>query len=557
MLLELKRLVPIVFLFVFVMTPSVFANTATDLNPDEVYSSYDGYKFLYSAGYVLPETLHITNERVETQVYAVAKGDKHAVFAADLQVTDFLFDSIELDGSNVGNRLKVSWTEAGREQFGIIEADKLGNELYGNRTRPVKDIYANSNIECVVVPLSFKSIEVVSLNSELFYKAVDFEENTVYITDNKNFPNAKYNEEFGYYFLSEEDFRSADNPDKDYYFEVLDSIQKIEGIEGVYKGVEAGGSVVLFNEEGSAIGVGTANWAVTASIGEADDEAYCGKLIHILYSENIFRVSYADAYVDENLNIIAYDPDAKANRSTVYKMGDEIIICLVGDYSGSDVEKFYDIEGNAVEVDKSALVRVKKDSEDYSAWAESDILAAIQLGILPGELRCNYTENITRGDFCKALMYVYDKITYTYQGHSEGWFNGSYSQPKETPFTDCDDIYITRAYALGVVSGKSENEFKPDDPLTRQEAAVMLCRFLKVMDVEPNLARKSFSDSSYFADWAREAIYYVTSVSGEDKTAVMTGTTDEKFSPWMNYTREQAYVTLYRTLNIWRERNNK
>ena len=150
----------------------------------------------------------------------------------------------------------------------------------------------------------------------------------------------------------------------------------------------------------------------------------------------------------------------------------------------------------------------------------------------------------------KSLLRNY--ITYKLQNHTPGWFNGHYVHDDEiTPFTDVDDINITRAYELGVVAGKGNNEFKPDDLITRQEAAVMLDNFAKVMGISPNTKKRNFSDNSYFAAWAKDAIYNVSATVGNDNIPIMTGTTTDKFSPWMNYTREQAYVTLYRTLKIW------
>lgn len=57
-----------------------------------------------------------------------------------------------------------------------------------------------------------------------------------------------------------------------------------------------------------------------------------------------------------------------------------------------------------------------------------------------------------------------------------------------------------------------------------------------------------FADEEYFAHWADDAIYKVSAVDSGG-TPVMTGTGNNKFSPWMNYTREQAVATMYRLYN--------
>lgn len=56
---------------------------------------------------------------------------------------------------------------------------------------------------------------------------------------------------------------------------------------------------------------------------------------------------------------------------------------------------------------------------------------------------------------------------------------------------------------------------------------------------------KNIIDENYFAGWAKNAIYSVAAIKSGD-TYVMTGTGNGKFSPEMNYTREQAIATMWR-----------
>ena len=49
-------------------------------------------------------------------------------------------------------------------------------------------------------------------------------------------------------------------------------------------------------------------------------------------------------------------------------------------------------------------------------------------------------------------------------------------ETEDTPFSDIDNPYITAAYDFGIISGKSEGIFAPNDSATREESAAMMCR---------------------------------------------------------------------------------
>ena len=174
-------------------------------------------------------------------------------------------------------------------------------------------------------------------------------------------------------------------------------------------------------------------------------------------------------------------------------------------------------------------------AEDCSPWAKESIDKAISEGIVPDTLQSDYTSNVTRKEFCRLAVQTYIKKTgYTMQEYLQ------------TPFTDIDDDYVTTAYMLEIVSGKGNEKFDPDSAITRQEAAVMLNNLAEVSGVDNNKTNtEKFVDEDHFANWAKDAIYKISAVKNGG-TAVMSGTGSGKFSPWMNYTREQAIATMYR-----------
>ncbi len=181
------------------------------------------------------------------------------------------------------------------------------------------------------------------------------------------------------------------------------------------------------------------------------------------------------------------------------------------------------------------LMSISVYAEESSPWAKESIDGAIEAGIVPDTLQSDYTENITRKDFCYLAVQTYMAKT--------GYTIPDYLQ---TPFTDIDDDYVTAAYSLDIVSGVGNDMFNPDSDITRQEAAVMLNNLAYMAGVDnSNVRENKFADDEYFANWAEDAIYRIAAINNGD-TAVMSGTGDNKFSPWMNYTREQAITTMYR-----------
>ena len=65
----------------------------------------------------------------------------------------------------------------------------------------------------------------------------------------------------------------------------------------------------------------------------------------------------------------------------------------------------------------------------------------------------------------------------------------------ESPFSDVDDIYITTAYNLKIVSGVGNNKFAPENYITRQEAAVMINNLATILNIDKNKPQtKKFVD---------------------------------------------------------------
>ena len=167
------------------------------------------------------------------------------------------------------------------------------------------------------------------------------------------------------------------------------------------------------------------------------------------------------------------------------------------------------------------------------AWAAGEVERAISLGLVPDDLQSGYTADITRAEFCRLAVICLDEAAAV---------NGWTFTPEAVTFDDTSDPDVLTAAGLGIVSGNGQGSFLPDKGITRQEAAVMLYNTLKVMGAPMASKGAAFTDQSAIASWAAEPVAAMVG------WGVMNGTGGGAFSPQGSYSRQQAYVTIYRLL---------
>ena len=170
-----------------------------------------------------------------------------------------------------------------------------------------------------------------------------------------------------------------------------------------------------------------------------------------------------------------------------------------------------------------------------SDWAKNDIGSAVTAKLVPETLQGDWQRPITRAEFCALANALV---------HARG---GSFGQPKENPFTDTENPDVLALYAAGVVSGKGDGLFAPDDTLTRQEAATMLFRLsgkagagIPAAWPEQQGEALGYADTALIADWAGDSVRFCTA------NAVMGGMGENLFDPEGLYTVEQAAITVLR-----------
>lgn len=165
-------------------------------------------------------------------------------------------------------------------------------------------------------------------------------------------------------------------------------------------------------------------------------------------------------------------------------------------------------------------------------WAGNTIEKLAGAGIIDGVDGKSFepARAATRAEFTcmlvKALgLWAKEDDTHTFfeDIRSGDWYNGA----------------VTAAFAAGLINGYEDRTFRPNNIITREEAAVMLAR---VMKLKPEQARVTFSDSDRISSWA------ASSIASAAAHGLITGFPDGAFRPDAGAVRAECAVMIYRML---------
>ena len=172
------------------------------------------------------------------------------------------------------------------------------------------------------------------------------------------------------------------------------------------------------------------------------------------------------------------------------------------------------------------------NQERPSAWAVSEVDAAIAATLVPQGLQSKYTQTVTRAEYCALAVALYEAVT-----------GGEITERAQ--FSDTSDVNVEKMAALEVVNGVGDNKFAPDEKLTREQAATMLSRLAKAIG-KP----LPTTDAPPFADYSDVSAWAVDAVSQMQATGIMGGVGNNTFAPKADYTREQSIITMIRLFDI-------
>ena len=164
-------------------------------------------------------------------------------------------------------------------------------------------------------------------------------------------------------------------------------------------------------------------------------------------------------------------------------------------------------------------------------WAQNTINKWVDKGDISGYPDGTFRPNnmITRAEF---VVLVNNAMGYTKSGYAY--------------FSDVPSHYwgknaIQTGVAAGYISGDGNGIFRPNDPVTRQEAAAMISRILDLKQNESRAYR--YTDSYAISNWAKGVVGAVSDAG------IMAGYPDGSFGPNRVLTRAEAVLALDKTVN--------
>ena len=167
-------------------------------------------------------------------------------------------------------------------------------------------------------------------------------------------------------------------------------------------------------------------------------------------------------------------------------------------------------------------------------WGEKAILEAAEKKLITGYPDGTFKPDqaVTRAEFLVMLA------------RALGW--GDKSPAGALPFTDADRMgswamgAVAAAVEKGIVSGYPDGSFRPDEPISRAEMAVMIARALG--------AAGNSGDPTAFADDADIPAWAKGAVEALRQLGIVQGREDNRFAPGDTATRAEAAVVLLRML---------
>ena len=181
------------------------------------------------------------------------------------------------------------------------------------------------------------------------------------------------------------------------------------------------------------------------------------------------------------------------------------------------------VSGKYIELDKN-----KPNFIDINGhWAKNQIMDFYSKGYINGYEDNTFRpdDNVSRAEFVKILNKVFKFTNTTHSSFTD-------VSPRDWYYND-----ICIGINEGYINGYEDNTFRPNSPITREEASKIIAKVMKIKG-DGNL---NFSDGYAISDWAKE---YVDALSDY---GYINGYEDNTFRPQNNITRAETVTILSRT----------
>lgn len=259
-----------------------------------------------------------------------------------------------------------------------------------------------------------------------------------------------------------------------------------------------------------------------------------------IYEEAAFRNSHP-----LNVNVVC---SRSGNVSGGGKYLKDDIAYLYAYSGNADFAGWYDKWGNLVTDELSYSFTVDRDITLYAlfeddvfadipanAWYLDAALTAYKAGLVTGTTAVTFDG---KKKFTRAMAAV---LLYRLSGDA--------APETSAPFDDVPQgKWFTEAaawgYENGVIRGKTDTQFAPDDPITRQEFATMAVRFIAARCVAAEGEGTAFTDSADISAYAAESVMTAAALG------LVKGYPDGSFKPKAVLSRAEGTTMIVRITEI-------
>jgi hypothetical protein len=178
--------------------------------------------------------------------------------------------------------------------------------------------------------------------------------------------------------------------------------------------------------------------------------------------------------------------------------------------------------------------------DGVSSWALTEVEAGIKEGLVPENLRANYTSPVSRGAVAGMFINLIEKATGKTIDEVMAEKGVSIT---EGVFEDTTDRNVLAANALGIINGTSKTKFSPNGTLKRAQIAAIINRVARVLGIETEGFTHEFNDITDNYAWADSELGWPV------HAGIINGVGQGRFNPGGDLTTEQAILITYRGLN--------
>lgn len=271
-----------------------------------------------------------------------------------------------------------------------------------------------------------------------------------------------------------------------------------------------------------------------------------------LNSENYFNVNLMKALIEGNIEKF----DIVKDESGVLNADLDVTLYVKGSKKTNNDKVITVTFKNVAKLNKDLLVNLPDiENSDFSNhWAKEQIVEAMFKSYVDASSTFRPGDSITRAEFVKIVNRVFNvelpvgmpKIIMFADVDNNQWYGRDIYAAMEEGYINGYETSKVITDANGQTVTETVREFRPNQPITRQEAAKIIARMVKGEEVETDADIKTdFADDKEIANWADESVKYLKD-NNISNGYVENGQT--VFKPQANITRAEALVMLLRSV---------